>query len=247
MNILKRKINKLINKLLIMNRSLYKDSSLLLSNTGVKDPILFDVGAYKGKWIDRYFKHFPKLKAYLFEPSLGSYNDLKNKFVNNFNVKLNQLALSNKTMKSRLYINKKDYTNSLLEINPIAERSWIGEELTSLGEQSISIDTIDNFCCFSDIKKINLLKLDVQGLEANVLRGAEKMLKNNLIDLIILEVITTPTYTDQSKPSEVFELLEQNNYSLFGIYDIIKANYKSPILQFDVIYISSRYKELYIK
>tara|TARA_Y100001968_G_C19351344_1_gene714815 strand:- start:33 stop:776 length:744 start_codon:yes stop_codon:yes gene_type:complete len=246
MNIFIRKFNSLLKRFSNLNRSLVKDTIFLLNNLEIQAPIIFDVGAYKGKWISRYFKSYPNLKGYLFEPSLESYINLKKIFTDKDYIKINNLALSDKKNNSKLYINKKDYTNSLLEINPIAEQSWIGEELSSLSQQNVEIQTIDNFCSDFDIKKINLLKLDVQGLEANVLRGSTYMLENDLIDLIVLEIITTPTYNNQSLPSEVLAILEKYNYSLFGIYDILKANSKQPILQFDVIYISSKYKEKFM-
>ena len=78
--------------------------------------------------------------------------------------------------------------------------------------------------------------MDVQGYESRVLKGAETLLKEFLIDILVLEVIVAPTYKDQSKIYEIFELFEKNNYKLYGIYDIEKNSKREKIQQFDAIF-----------
>jgi len=54
-------------------------------------------------------------------------------------------------------------------------------------EEKVDIQTLDNFCKKNKIKKIDLLKIDVEGNELNVLKGAEKMINAGLIDYIQFE------------------------------------------------------------
>ena len=76
----------------------------------------------------------------------------------------------------------------------------------------------------------------MQGYESRVLKGAEMLLKEFLIDILVLEVIVAPTYKEQSKIHEIFEIFEKNNYKLYGIYDIEKNSKREKIQQFDVIF-----------
>ena len=48
----------------------------------------------------------------------------------------------------------------------------------------VETSTIDNICIRNNINKIDVLKIDTEGSELNVLRGATKMLKNTKIILV---------------------------------------------------------------
>lgn len=54
-------------------------------------------------------------------------------------------------------------------------------------EHDVKITTIDAFIKENKIDKINLLKIDTEGNELNVLKGAQRTLENNLIDVIHFE------------------------------------------------------------
>ena len=68
------------------------------------------------------------------------------------------------------------------------------------------------------------------------------LLKNYLIDILVLEVIVAPTYKDQSKISEIFTIFDKYNYKLYGIYDIEKNSKREKIQQFDVIFYNPELK-----
>ena len=136
-------------------------------------------------------------------------------------------------------INTKAYTNSLLDLDPLASQSWANDELKHHKKMQVEVLTLDKF--FSKIsnvhKRINLIKLDVQGLESKVLNGGYKLLSEKLVDIILLEMIVAPTYKSQSKLSDLFKIFEENEYSLYGIYDIEKSSVFGKIQQFDAIFI----------
>jgi len=62
--------------------------------------------------------------------------------------------------------------------------------------EDVAIDTVDNFCIEHNIKKIDLLKIDVEGHELDVLCGAETIFDN--IEVVMFEFggcnIDTKTY-----------------------------------------------------
>ena len=49
------------------------------------------------------------------------------------------------------------------------------------------IITLDNYCT-SNVASIDFLKIDVQGYESKVLKGATNLLKSSKIDIIELEI-----------------------------------------------------------
>jgi len=92
-----------------------------------------------------------------------------------------------------------------------------------------------------------LLKIDTQGTELEVLKGASNLLSNSAIDVIELELIVADAYESASGTFEVLAFLDSYGYRLLalsndgrfcqrGHSDILM----NPELQFDVIFVSKK-------
>ena len=87
----------------------------------------------------------------------------------------------------------------------------------------------------NNIKIIDLLKLDTQGNENLILKGARIPLSKGRIKYIKLELIFEDYYSEQSKFSEIENNFLKKNYKLISLEDL-KYSSDSKILQLDVIY-----------
>lgn len=78
---------------------------------------------------------------------------------------------------------------------------------------NIKIDNIslDNYVNLNNITKIKLIKIDVEGYEIKVLETMINILKNNMVDYIMCEVLHN-TY------DKVYEILKEYGYN--KIYDL---------------------------
>ena len=85
--------------------------------------------------------------------------------------------------------------------------------------EEVAIDTIDRFCSNRSIDRINYLKIDTEGGDLEVLRGAEAMLSRQCVDLIQVEAGMNRTNRIHVPISHFTAFLEERNYFLFGIYD----------------------------
>jgi len=141
--------------------------------------VVFDVGANRGNSTLEYSKFFPNSMIHSFEPFPDSYELFINLHKGNLNVNLNKYALSNDIGKSILNINKSIDTNSFLESIEIGANSDKG--CVSVGRMLVETNTLDNYCSKNNINAIDILKIDVQGSEMEVLRGAVEMLNNRRI------------------------------------------------------------------
>ena len=246
MDVLKKTI-KLIKNIIKNNflpkSKLTKDVVYLLKKNNITSPVIFDVGAYQGNWIKNYLKSFPKLRGFLFEPYRISYEYLIKRFKNKNRLSIFNIALSSEIGTLDVNINTKAYTNSLLELDPLASKSWENDELQHKEKMKVLVNTLDSFYVnvSKNINQINLLKLDVQGLEHEVLKGAHNLLDKKLIDIILIEMLVVPTYKKQSQLSKLFEIFENYDYVLFGIYDIERGTKFGPIQQFDAIFTKANF------
>ena len=222
---------------------LTKDIVYLLKKNHTASPVIFDVGAYKGNWIKIYLKSFPKLRGFLFEPYRISYEYLIKRFKNKNRLSIFNIALSSDIGTLDVNVNTKAYTNSLLELDPLASDSWKNDELQHKEKMKVLVSTLDSFYenISKNINRINLLKLDVQGLEHEVLKGGHNLLDKKLVDIILIEMLVAPTYKKQSQLSKLFEIFENYDYVLYGIYDIERGSKFGPIQQFDAIFTKSNF------
>lgn len=87
-------------------------------------------------------------------------------------------------------------------------------------ESTVEVTTIDQFCAEQKINFIDILKIDTQGYELEVLKGAENLISNNGIGLVYLEVLFSKLYEDSPSMGDLYNFLTENGYNLFSIYQI---------------------------
>ena len=63
--------------------------------------------------------------------------------------------------------------------------------------------SLDSFCKNEQIERIDLLKMDVQGGELGILKGANQLLAQQKIDVIYSEVFFVPMYQNQPLFGEI--------------------------------------------
>jgi len=83
-----------------------EEVSACLELLNMKPLIFLDIGGNKGEYTKEVLKKYPKINAFVFEPSSTNVTILQNKFVNFPNVKINDCALSNVNGKQKLYFDK---------------------------------------------------------------------------------------------------------------------------------------------
>lgn len=140
----------------------------------IEKPVIFDVGANIGaftNWLARFFKSGT---VHCFEPQRAVFQLLcANLAINNLhNVYTHNIALGEINSKIKIlepnYDIPADFGTFSLVNNTIENKT------TSL---IIDMYTIDAFLDAYEITKLDLLKIDVEGMDLSVLRGAEKSIR----------------------------------------------------------------------
>lgn len=239
---MKRLMQKLLGK---FGYSLRKTSRLsspsstqILCNLFRRDEkiIIFDVGAHRGESAKSYRKFFDNAEIYSFEPFKESFEILQKIDITKF--KPFNIGLSDKKSVERFCLNKGSATNSLLKLTEDAKNTWGGNvALSQAGMVDCHFTTFDEFCNENSIQHVDFMKIDVQGAEFRVLKGAHAALSEKRIKVLQLEVIIGDTYDGQKSLAYYIGLLEGYGYKLKMFADLVAV--EGSLVQTDVFFSST--------
>lgn len=196
-------------------------------------PLILDVGANRGQSAWKYIKLFPGCTIHSFEPFTEMYEKLCE--INYPKLYTYNFGLSDQNDKEIFFLNLGNPTNSLLELEKNASQNWGNiQALTSHKSLECEFYTVDWFLDSEGITKVDFMKIDVQGAEYKVLKGARSSLDNKIIDLIQLEFLFVPTYKNQKSFDEYIKLMKKFDYHLVMITDI--ATVGDRVVQADLFF-----------
>lgn len=175
-----------------------------LKNIPIKSVI--DVGAYQGK-VSRVLNYlFPKAKIYAFEPSDEIF---KLKIKTYKNIFIENSAISDKSGNALLYQTDFKPASSLLQLGKNYRSKF-----KLLNQSKVKLKTLDEFFKDKKLKKHILLKIDTQGSELSVLKGADELLDK--VSLIHIESPFKELYKNQSFFEDIYNFLTKKNFRFIG-------------------------------
>jgi len=184
----------------------YEKTSLKIwSEISKKSNIVFDIGANTGIFALVAQTVNPNAEVYAFEPIERVYNKLVlNNKINNFDIKCYKLALSE--------------TNGQIKVfdQPLTHETTVSLERNVLesaeNSQLVEIEKINlkSFIEMNQLRKIDLIKMDVEYHEYSVLKGMEEYLEKYRPN-ILLEIV------DEEIAEKINELIKKLNYVIYDI------------------------------
>ena len=146
--------------------------------------VVLDVGANEGEYSEKVLRMAPQVELHAFEPHPETFERLSTR-LRSSTAKCHNIALGAVNEQARLfdYTGKAGSSHASL-FDGVIERIHGGESHS----QSICVRRLDGFLAEAGISHIYLLKIDVEGAEADVLRGLGDALGRSLnIDFIQIE------------------------------------------------------------
>ena len=182
----------------------------------IKVDNVIDVGVAYGT--DFLLNNYLKSKFFLIEPNPLFFEFIQKKILNKYDSKLYKVAAGNEIGEKKFWFSE-------------GFSSFIQREDYKLKDQiEVKIDKLDNILKNEKLSGTTLLKIDTEGYELEVLKGAENILK--ITNFIVLEVRLENVKT--YNPSEIITFLLNRN---FYFYKILKVNYfRDGISYLDVIF-----------
>lgn len=227
-----RLLRESYNKEIVEIKDPFRDMRVLLSGMQVNS--ICDIGAFNGEISVKLAKLFPSAKIYSFEPYSRSFEILLTKAQQNSNIIPINCALSSSNVELNLYINAQDSANSLSPTEEMGKKyqSWQTETVST---EIVQVLTLNSWGKQNSLKEIEVLKLDVQGFELNVLKGAQDYLKSS-VRLIYTEIEFVKIYRDNCLYFELENFLRQNDFELFQLYNLTSGG-DGQLITGDAIFI----------
>lgn len=168
--------------------------------------VVFDVGANHGQWCKQVLHAQPLAQIHCFEPSTSAYQTL---IANNFppNVVCNNIGIGSQPEEKVFYVNEGFSELSSFHVN---------DDRQALTTEIVRIDTLSSYCHKAGIERIDFLKIDVEGHELEVLKGAVSLLGDRAIDAIQFEYGST-YISSRTLLKDVFELMQSFDYDFYKI------------------------------
>lgn len=186
-----------------------KNLSLQLSRTLIKPgDVVVDIGANIGLWVmGAALKAAPEGNVHAFEPMPENFVRLEHNLTLNGldSVVCRQLALSDRCGHSILYT-PPVHNSALGSLQPGGE-----------GDRSIETElvTLDYYCEQQAIDHVDFMKVDVEGAELLVFRGAGRILGSTRAPVIMFETDEVLTARFASSSASVKAILHEYGYELF--------------------------------
>ena len=197
--------------------------------------VFIDIGAHQGEFISRFLKNKKINKIYSFEPNIFLFRNLLKKFRLNKRVILSNNALGENTAIKKLCLSNLTYNSSMSEFNKNSKylkfKNLILNENVNQNFSKVKQITFDQYFKSKKIKN-SFLKIDVEGYEYNVLRGASYKVKD--VKYILIENQFSNQY--QNDFNKIKKLLNKNNFKLIKNFYYPSLHYK------DMLFKNEKYK-----
>ena len=138
---------------------------------------ILDIGSFHGDYTFEILKKFPNSNFYLFEPDKRNYNFIAKRLENLNNLRLFNVAISDKDEKGILY----SYGEGSLQ-GSLIDQNFTHLNLINNVKQTVKVKRIDTLFNELNLKNIDLCKIDIEGNEMKSLIGmGEKIRKIKII------------------------------------------------------------------
>ena len=185
--------------------------NLLMHYGFKKGAVFFDVGSNIGNYAKDVFAAYPNTQGFLFEPHPETFKKLERESILN-SAKMYNIAFGEKSERLEFY-DRADIPGGSSHASLYPEVISGIHLQTPVGIQ-VEVQTLDLFCIENQITQIDFLKIDTEGHELAVLKGAKNLIAERKIKLIQFEFnemnIISKTYM-----RDFIELL--SNYQLHRV------------------------------
>ncbi len=186
---------------------------------------VIDVGANRGQFALFALHRFPRAQLLCFEPLLEAHQKLTEVVGGDPRVHIERCAVGATEGRLNLNVTRSDDSSSLLQPTPLQLQTF--PHTDSVSSVDVNVKALDDIVDSERIIRPFLLKIDVQGFELEVIKGAQRLLAEDG-DLLV-ESSFAELYTGQALADEVVAALLSQGYRLRGIFSLTRGLDGAPL------------------
>ena len=179
-------------------------------------PLVVDVGANTGQTINVVKKKFPNAKIVAFEASSQVCAQLRASHGAQC-WKIFQIAIGERDGQQSFINYEKSDFSSLLKFKPAAIYGM--PEIKEVSTEIVDLRKLDTILPEIGIDKIDLLKIDTQGNDLNVLRGATGLIEKGLVKRVLVEMNFFQMYEDEDDALSIMFFMKTHGFHLVDLFE----------------------------
>lgn len=205
----------------------------LLRHLGLKIDYFFDIGASNGSWSRMVSEDFPDARFEMFEPLSEHVPDyleeMATLLTHGPRFRLHKCALGAENRRIQMHILSNPYGSTALKMEHYPEDSKCVE---------VEMLTIDQAMEKWNLPTPNVIKMDTQGFELNILKGAQQTLPK--VDVLLCETWLTRGYGPETPLLlEVANWLRNFGFYLWDFCDVYRDE-RGVLIAPDCIFLNAR-------
>jgi FkbM family methyltransferase len=181
-----------------------------LKDIGFTPKHIIDVGTNHGTWTRETLKYFPDSYYTLIEPQSWLQESFQDVLVNNEKIKYYPVGVGAQEGTFKFTIVQRDDSCSFRYTETEAKEA-------GFEQVDIPVKTLNTIVSKCDFPFPDMVKIDAEGLDIDVLKGANNLFGKTEIFLVEAAVVNKNL---SNSCSEVVKFMEFNNYKLFDITDL---------------------------
>lgn len=211
----------------LLNHSLDSDTNgefWLLKNLPAQ-PIVLDVGFNAGDFTNHILEASPNAKVWAFDPAKQAAKAFQENFAKDTRVSFVPAALSDQEGEMEFH----DYDNMC---SSLAKRPDAGPEARTY---KVRVTTLATWFKESGLERIDFLKIDAEGYDANVIAGSIPLLQQKRVGCIMFE-FANGWVNNRRFLGEVVAMLESTDYTLMQLFNgfLAPVTYSAKNERFDM-------------
>lgn len=171
--------------------------------------LILDVGANVGQSALAYAARFPGARILCFEPAPKTFAALRAATGRHANVRCFPVGFGAQRARVRMRVDT-------ATMNRLVPHSGSAEGPAT---EFVDLLTLDEYCASEGIGQASYLKIDTEGMDLEVLKGARALLSAEAFDLVEVEAGMHPGNRYHVPLEDLKRHLEAFGYSLFGLYE----------------------------
>lgn len=171
---------------------------------------IVDVGANHGTWTREALKYFPDANYSLFEPQHWLIESIQGVLESNNKVQFHAVGVGGQSGTFKFTIVDRDDSCSFVHSEEYAQNK-------GFKQLDIPIVTLNEFLPKTELPIPDIIKIDAEGLDLEVLKGASDYLGKTEVFLVEAGVVSKK---NPNSISSVIKFMDENGYRVFDITDL---------------------------